>query len=121
MSLDSALEWIFDVATAWKDIIFIDEADVFLEQRSLHHLKRNAIVAVLYLEFLSHFPTLPLTNTDAISLRHVEYYHGILFLTTNCVKEFDEAFLLRIHVALHFSELTQESKEQVSRRCRSWS
>jgi len=47
------------------------------------------------------------------SLRHVEYYRGILFLTTNRVKAFDEAFLSRIHVALHFRELTQESKEQV--------
>lgn len=48
-----------------------------------------------------------------ISLRHVEYYRGILFLTTNRVQAFDEAFLSRIHVALHFSELNQSSKEQV--------
>lgn len=47
------------------------------------------------------------------SLRHVEYYRGILFLTTNRVKTFDEAFLSRIHVALHFQQLSQESKEQV--------
>jgi len=92
-ALDSALEKIFDVATAWKAIVLIDEADVFLEQRSLHDLERNAMVAVF--------------------LRHVEYYRGILFLTTNRVKAFDEAFLSRIHVALHFSSLTQSSKEQV--------
>ncbi len=47
------------------------------------------------------------------SLRHVEYYRGILFLTTNRVKAFDEAFLSRIHVALHFHELPLESKIQV--------
>ncbi|KDR70007.1 hypothetical protein GALMADRAFT_145052 [Galerina marginata CBS 339.88] len=92
-ALDAALERIFDVATAWKAIVLIDEADVFLEQRSLHDLQRNAMVAVF--------------------LRHVEYYRGILFLTTNRVKAFDEAFLSRIHVALHFSELSEESKEQV--------
>lgn len=92
-ALDQALERIFDVATAWKAIVLIDEADVFLEQRSLHDLERNAMVAVF--------------------LRHVEYYRGILFLTTNRVETFDEAFLSRIHVALHFRELTQESKEQV--------
>ncbi|KAG5637602.1 hypothetical protein H0H81_003994 [Sphagnurus paluster] len=91
--LDKALEGIFDVATAWKAIILIDEADVFLEQRSLHDLERNAMVAIF--------------------LRHVEYYRGILFLTTNRVQAFDEAFLSRIHVALHFHELSQESKEQV--------
>ncbi|KAF9482979.1 P-loop containing nucleoside triphosphate hydrolase protein [Pholiota conissans] len=92
-ALDAALEKIFDVATAWKAIVLIDEADVFLERRSLHDLERNAMVAVF--------------------LRHVEYYRGILFLTTNRVKAFDEAFLSRIHVALHFSDLNQASKEQV--------
>ncbi|KAJ3560415.1 hypothetical protein NP233_g10853 [Leucocoprinus birnbaumii] len=92
-ALDTALEKVFNLATAWKAIVLIDEADVFLEQRSLHDLERNAMVAVF--------------------LRHVEYYRGILFLTTNRVKTFDEAFLSRIHVALHFTELTHESKIQV--------
>ncbi|KAG7443460.1 P-loop containing nucleoside triphosphate hydrolase protein [Guyanagaster necrorhizus] len=92
-SLDMALERVFEVATTWKAIVLIDEADVFLEQRSLHDLVRNAMVAVF--------------------LRHVEYYRGILFLTTNRVKAFDEAFLSRIHVALHFHELPVESKIQV--------
>jgi SpoVK/Ycf46/Vps4 family AAA+-type ATPase len=49
----------------------------------------------------------------AHSLRHLEYYRGIMFLTTNRIKAFDEAFLSRIHVALHFDELSQTSKEQV--------
>lgn len=92
-SLDMALERVFEVATTWKAIVLIDEADVYLEQRSLHDLVRNAMVAVF--------------------LRHVEYYRGILFLTTNRVKAFDEAFLSRIHVALHFHELPLESKMQV--------
>lgn len=51
----------------------------------------------------------------AVFLRHVEYYRGILFMTTNRVKTFDEAFLSRIHVALHFQELTKEAKGQVWR------
>jgi hypothetical protein len=46
-ALDMELEKIFDVATAWKAIVLIDEADVFLERRSLHDLERNAMVAVL--------------------------------------------------------------------------
>lgn len=49
------------------------------------------------------------------SLRHVEYYRGILFLTTNRIKTFDEAFLSRIHVALHFQELSKEARMQVWR------
>ncbi|KAJ7048837.1 hypothetical protein C8F01DRAFT_1379376 [Mycena amicta] len=93
--LDVSLERVFNVATAWKAIVLIDEADVFLERRSLHDLERNAMVAVF--------------------LRHVEYYRGILFLTTNRVQAFDEAFLSRIHVALHFSDLTESSRAQVWR------
>ncbi|KAJ8089446.1 hypothetical protein PM082_014695 [Marasmius tenuissimus] len=92
-TLDHALERVFEVATAWKAIVLIDEADVFLEERSLHELHRNAMVAVF--------------------LRHVEYYRGILFLTTNRVKAFDEAFLSRIHVALHFMHLSLESKIKI--------
>jgi AAA+ superfamily predicted ATPase len=49
------------------------------------------------------------------SLRHLEYYRGILFLTTNRVKTFDEAFLSRIHYALHFQELSHSAKMQVWR------
>ena len=48
-------------------------------------------------------------------MRHVEYYRGILFLTTNRITTFDEAFLSRIHVALHFSELTTQTKMQIWR------
>ncbi|KAK7452678.1 hypothetical protein VKT23_012079 [Stygiomarasmius scandens] len=91
--MDTILEKIFDLATSWKAIVLIDEADVFMEQRSLHDLERNAMVAVF--------------------LRHVEYYRGILFLTTNRVKAFDEAFLSRIHVALHFHDLPFQSKIEV--------
>ena len=94
-ALDSALERIFDVATCWGAIVLIDEADVFLEQRSLHDLDRNAMVAVF--------------------LRHVEYYRGILFLTTNRISTFDEAFLSRIHVALHFGELAPATRAQIWR------
>ncbi len=43
----------------------------------------------------------------------MEFYHGILFLTTNRVKAFDEAFLSRIHVALHFHDLTRDARKQV--------
>ncbi|KAK7024650.1 hypothetical protein VNI00_016154 [Paramarasmius palmivorus] len=91
--LDTALERVFELATTWKAIVLIDEADVFLQQRTLHDLRRNAMVATF--------------------LRHVEYYRGILFLTTNRVKAFDEAFLSRIHVALYFRDLSTDSKMQI--------
>lgn len=34
-------------------------------------------------------------------------------MTTNRVKTFDEAFLSRIHVALHFQDLTKHAKAQI--------
>jgi len=92
-TLDQELQRVFELATSWKAIVLIDEADVFLEQRSLHDLERNAMVAVF--------------------LRHLEYYPAILFLTTNRVKTFDEAFLSRIHVALHFHGLSAEARRSV--------
>ncbi len=33
------------LATRWNAILLIDEADVFLEQRSAHDLKRNSVVS----------------------------------------------------------------------------
>ncbi|KAJ7362562.1 P-loop containing nucleoside triphosphate hydrolase protein [Mycena albidolilacea] len=93
--VEDALVRSFKLATAWKAIILIDEADVFLERRSLNDLHRNAMIAVF--------------------LRQVEYYRGILFLTTNRVQAFDEAFLSRIHVALHFTELSEASRAQLWR------
>ncbi|KAH9931582.1 uncharacterized protein B0H18DRAFT_1208889 [Fomitopsis serialis] len=92
-TVDTTLKRVFSIAASWSAIVLIDEADVFLEQRSLHDLTRNAMVAVF--------------------LRHVEYYRGILFLTTNRVKAFDPAFLSRIHVALRFQELSKEAKLQI--------
>ncbi|KAI0649716.1 hypothetical protein C8Q79DRAFT_1006062 [Trametes meyenii] len=94
-ALDGNLELIFEIATRWNAIVLIDEADVFLEERSLHDILRNAMVAVF--------------------LRHIEYYRGILFLTTNRISTFDEAFLSRIHVALHFDELSVGAKVQIWR------
>ena len=46
-AFDAALEKVFNVAPAWKVIVLTDEADVFLEKRSLHDLETNAMGAVL--------------------------------------------------------------------------
>ncbi len=40
-----------------------------------------------------------------VFLRVLEYYAGILFLTTNRVQAFDEAFQSRIHLALKYHPL----------------
>ncbi len=38
----------------------------------------------------------------------MEYYAGILFLTTNRVGDFDEAFTSRIHISLYYPELNAD-------------
>ena len=38
---------------------------------------------------------------------------GILFITTNRVGSFDEAFTSRIHVSLHYAELTNQYRETI--------
>ena len=91
--LDNNLSEIFKVSTKWGAVVLIDEADVFLEQRSLHDLERNAMVAVF--------------------LRHLEYFRGILFLTTNRVRVFDEAFQSRIHVSLRYYDLSPDARRKI--------
>jgi hypothetical protein len=86
---EKLLYW-FELAKAWGAILLIDEADVFLERRSTMDLVRNNLVAIF--------------------LRTLEYYQGILFLTTNRVGTFDEAFLSRIDVPVYFPALTPESR-----------
>ncbi|KAF2187037.1 P-loop containing nucleoside triphosphate hydrolase protein [Zopfia rhizophila CBS 207.26] len=66
-------------------VVLLDEADIFLEQRSLEDLERNALVSVF--------------------LRALEYHEGVLILTSNRVGTFDEAFNSRIQLALHYPSL----------------
>jgi hypothetical protein len=42
---EKSLAEILDLATHWKAVLLIDEADVFLEQRSTDHLARNGVVS----------------------------------------------------------------------------
>ena len=94
-TLDTRLSRILDMAKTWKAVLLIDEADVFLERRSLHDLHRNALVSIF--------------------LRVLEYYEGILFLTSNRVSSFDDAFKSRIHVPLKYGPLGATSRERVWR------
>ncbi|KAJ4365558.1 hypothetical protein N0V83_008177 [Neocucurbitaria cava] len=77
-------------ATKWNAIVLIDEADVFMAERSLNDLARNELVSVL--------------------LRVLEYFEGILFLTTNRAKTIDPAFKSRIHFTIAYPDLSTEAK-----------
>lgn len=49
----------------------------------------------------------------SIFLRTLEYYSGILFMTTNRVRTFDDAFKSRIHVPLKYDDLDKASRVKV--------
>ncbi|KAL8726302.1 MAG: hypothetical protein Q9166_006804 [cf. Caloplaca sp. 2 TL-2023] len=87
------LEQNFSLAHRWGCVLLLDEADVFLQARDRENMRRNSVVSVF--------------------LRVLEYYSGILFLTTNKVGHFDEAFKSRIHVSLYYPALDKRSTLKV--------
>mmetsp|Transcript_43482 Transcript_43482/g.36412 ORF Transcript_43482/g.36412 Transcript_43482/m.36412 type:complete len:127 (-) Transcript_43482:132-512(-) len=48
-----------------------------------------------------------------IFLRLLEYHNGVMFLTTNRVRRFDEAFHSRISIALNYEALGTSSRKQI--------
>ncbi|PWY96443.1 AAA family ATPase [Aspergillus sclerotioniger CBS 115572] len=84
-AVEKSLKDIFRFAHLWDCILLLDEADVFLTQRDRTDVERNALVSVF--------------------LRVLEYYSGILFLTTNRVGALDEAFRSRVHLSLYYPHL----------------
>ncbi|PHH92424.1 hypothetical protein CDD83_7493 [Cordyceps sp. RAO-2017] len=91
--LEAELQKILDICHAWGAILLLDEADVFLEKRNMQDIHRNALVSIF--------------------LRQLEYFQGILFLTTNRVETFDEAFQSRIHIALRYDALDAKAKRTI--------
>lgn len=45
-TVEAKLQSILDMCTRWNALLLLDEADVFLEQRSLHELERNKLVSI---------------------------------------------------------------------------
>jgi len=91
--LESKLTEFFDLASLWDAVLLVDEADIFMEARSLHELKRNAMVGVF--------------------LRVLEYQQQIMFLSTNRLNTFDEAFRSRISVAIQYRDLDESARRTV--------
>jgi len=46
-------------------------------------------------------------------LRALEFYDGILFLTTNRVGSFDDVFISRIHVQLYYPNFNDDDRRRV--------
>ncbi|PTB61575.1 hypothetical protein BBK36DRAFT_1136748, partial [Trichoderma citrinoviride] len=93
--VESRLKNVFRLAHLWDCVLLLDEADVFLSQRSKQDMTRNALVSVF--------------------LRVLEYYNGLLFLTTNRVGTIDEAFKSRIHLSLYYPPLDKTQTTDIFR------
>jgi hypothetical protein len=92
--LELRLGEIMTLAAHWDALILLDEADSFLETRSsTSSLERNAMVSVM--------------------LRLVEYFSGILFLTSNRIESLDPAFQTRITLALRYDPLDAPARAKV--------
>ncbi|KAI0203507.1 hypothetical protein F4808DRAFT_22067 [Astrocystis sublimbata] len=91
--VEKSLEYFLNLGERFGAIVLLDEADVYLEKRRDRDLERNGLVSVF--------------------LRALEYYRGVLFLTTNRVRTFDSAFTSRIHVALHYGALKDSDRERI--------
>ncbi|KAH8878821.1 P-loop containing nucleoside triphosphate hydrolase protein, partial [Thozetella sp. PMI_491] len=85
--VEVALQRIFRLANTWDCVLLLDEVDTFFSQRTRgdSNLAKNALVSVF--------------------LRVLEYYDGLLFLTTNRPGTLDEAFKSRIHLTLYYPPL----------------
>lgn len=68
------------LASRWDCVVLLDEADLFLSRRGREDFHRNGVVVLF--------------------LRTLDYYSGIIVMTTNRVGALDEGFLSRIHISL---------------------
>ena len=91
--IESKLVKWFAFAERWKAILLLDEADIFLERRATRDIQRNGIVSIF--------------------LRRIEYFRGLLFLTTNRVGQIDDAFLSRVTVVLQYDHLTDDARKKI--------
>lgn len=115
-SVENALKENFTLAERWNALLLLDEADVYLEQRKPRSLVHNGLVSgkrPYSLVFMNAFLKKILKEgpryliiTRLVFLRMLEYYHGIIFLTTNRISAFDRAFVSRIHIAIHYPSLS---------------
>mmetsp|Transcript_30278 Transcript_30278/g.73700 ORF Transcript_30278/g.73700 Transcript_30278/m.73700 type:complete len:1058 (-) Transcript_30278:143-3316(-) len=92
--LERRLSEILSLSAKWDAIILLDEADSFLETRSSSSsLEKNAMVSVM--------------------LKLVEYFSGILFLTSNRIDSIDPAFKTRITLSLKYEQLDVSGREMI--------
>lgn len=95
-SLGANIKRVFEMATEWNAVILLDEADVFMADRNPNDIHRNELVSIF--------------------LRELEYFRGIIFLTTNLYHTIDTAFRSRVSLHLLFQSLSRDARETVWRK-----
>jgi hypothetical protein len=95
--VEEKLDMVLEMTRQWGCVLLIDEADVFLQERDGLDLERNALVSIF--------------------LRRLEYFQGVLIMTTNRKRTIDAAFDSRIHFKLHYQELDSESRYTIWKNC----
>ncbi|TRX89587.1 hypothetical protein FHL15_009496 [Xylaria flabelliformis] len=106
--VEAKLSEIFRLANLWDCILLLDEAETLLAQREKkdNNLQKSSLVSgkqATY-SFISDVST-GLTYDNSVFLRTLEYYSGILFLTTNRPDVMDDAVKSRVQVSLQYPRL----------------
>jgi SpoVK/Ycf46/Vps4 family AAA+-type ATPase len=137
--VEAALGYALELCHMWNAMLLLDEADVFLNARTSAHdgLARNELVSGMCLPATktpSLFPyfllpssqktqvlSLPLLttvmllilNACLVFLTKLEYYQGIVFLTTNRIVSIDQALQSRVDLFLPYHALDGPARRQV--------
>ncbi|KFY72295.1 hypothetical protein V499_07548 [Pseudogymnoascus sp. VKM F-103] len=88
--VEDSLELVLELTSKWNAILLLDECDMFLEARTTADIRRNRLISIF--------------------LKKLEYYRGVMFLTSNRISDFDPAFESRIHLTVHYSALDTASR-----------
>ncbi|KXB30830.1 AAA family ATPase [Dechloromonas denitrificans] len=91
-AMETALKEVLTRAQRWGAVMLIDEADVYIKKRD-DNITMNAVVGVF--------------------LRVLEYFNGLLFLTTNRVDEIDEAIVSRCIALIKFHPPTRDDRRKI--------
>ena len=92
--IEEHLEAIFARVVRWHAVLQFDECEIFLSQRG-DDLERSAIVGIF--------------------LRMLDYYEGLLFLTTNLAQNLDAAIRSRVMLRLDYPPLDQKARSAIWR------
>ncbi len=91
-AMETALKEALLRAQRWGAVMLIDEADVYIKRRQ-DDMTMNAVVGVF--------------------LRVLEYFNGLLFLTTNRIDDIDEAIVSRCIALIRFHAPDAEARQKI--------